>query len=60
MSCPPSSRAFLGPRFGDDTVEDRDPAPPRSVSREVVTLNPWGIAVPLATSSITCTFWQQR
>lgn len=27
--------------------------------KEVVKLNPWGIAVTLATSAITCAFWQQ-
>ena len=27
--------------------------------KEVVRLNPWGIAVTLATSAITCAFWQQ-
>ena len=27
--------------------------------KEVVKLNPWGIAVTLATSEITCAFWQQ-
>lgn len=27
--------------------------------KEVVKLNPWGIAVTLATSAIACVFWQQ-